>query len=83
MHLDRTELQLLVFAARRTAYAARAEAERLNRPAVAARELEALAARLQDELVVRAAATPFAAGAPAEGTAPSAVVESSPAAAAE
>jgi hypothetical protein len=51
MHLDRTELQLLLVAARGAAYAARAEEEPLRFGLGGADALERLASRLERELV--------------------------------
>lgn len=52
MHLDRTELQLLLIAARDAAWAARAEQERSRLPRLASADAyERLAARLESELV--------------------------------
>lgn len=52
MHLDRTELQLLLLAARNAAWSARAEQERAGLPRLASAEAyERLAARLETELV--------------------------------
>lgn len=57
MHLDRTELQLLLVAARGEAFAARSDAERAPSPwhrsefGRRAEALERLAARLEGELV--------------------------------
>lgn len=52
MHLDRTELQLLLLAARDAAWSARAEQERSRVPRLASADAyERLAARLESELV--------------------------------
>jgi hypothetical protein len=69
MHLDRTELQLLLLAARGAAFTARADEERAGTPwhrsefSRRADALERLAARLEGELV-KVAAVPGGAGAP-------------------
>jgi hypothetical protein len=52
MHLDRTELQLLLVAARGAAYAARAEQEQRRIGSLTSPEaFERLAVRLENELV--------------------------------
>lgn len=52
MHLDRTELQLLLLAARGAAWTARAEQERERLPRLASADAyERLAARIESELV--------------------------------
>jgi hypothetical protein len=64
MHLDRTELQLLLVAARGEAFAARSDAERAPSPwhrsefGRRAEALERLAAKLEGELVKAVAETP-------------------------
>jgi hypothetical protein len=63
MHLDRTELQLLLMAARSAAYAARADEERRRVGGFTSPEAyERLAVRLENELV--RAGPPSAAPAP-------------------
>jgi hypothetical protein len=52
MHLDRSELQLLLLATRSAAFAARAEQDRARRLRMdSAEALERLAARIEGELV--------------------------------
>jgi hypothetical protein len=59
MHLDRTELQLLLVAARGAAYAARADQEQRRIGSFTSPEaFERLAARLESELVRASADVP-------------------------
>lgn len=66
MHLDRIELQLLLLAARASAWSARAEQDRERLPRLASADAyERLAARLEAELVRANAGGP---GSPPDGS---------------